>query len=306
MLKTEGPVRAESLPLTSHSSPSGVKLKREFRQREGFAWILAAARKGPGTRMFADAIRRQAEAVPRAALPAVTTALWRALANGQVSEAEAETLAALIEARQVPSAPVPVSVDEAGKPDTAQKPLGSPRTGAGSRPRTDASLERRRRWAASGRLPPAIAARFTAGEQAVLALVAAETARRKDCRLAIEHMAAIAGVSRSTVKNALREARRLGLITVEERKVTGWRNDTNVIRIVSTEWTAWLRLTRRSPIPASPTTLPLEGGGVKSATGTPTQVQNRGKPRPAGPSKMLPEGSGRPQPMRARENPRGR
>jgi hypothetical protein len=47
----------------------------------------------------------------------------------------------------------------------------------------DASLERRRRWAASGRLPPSITACFTLAEQAVLALVAAETARRNDCRL---------------------------------------------------------------------------------------------------------------------------
>lgn len=270
--------------------------------------------------MFADAIRQQAEAAPRAALPAVTAALWRAVANGQVTEGEAETLAALIDARRLvvgrahnqnlPTGQASHSTDpgtgaSVGNPHIAPEAPGSRRTGVGSRPRTDASLERRRRWAASGRLPPAIAARFTAGEQAVLALVAAETARRKDCRLAIEHMAAIAGVGRSTVKNALREASRLGLITVEERKVTGWRNDTNVVRIVSAEWTAWLRLTRRSPIPASPTNLPLEGGGVKTATGTPTQVQIRGKLRLTEPSQRLPGGSGRPQPMRARKNSRG-
>jgi len=175
-----------------------------------------------------------------------------------------------------------------------------------------ASLERRRRWAASGRLPPAIAARFTAGEQAVLSLIAAETARRKDCRLAIEHMAAVTGVGRSTVKNALREARRLGLLTVEERKVTGWRNDTNIVRIISAEWLSWLRLTRRSPVPwtgqrlgDAATALPPKGGGVKIAAGTPTKVQIRGKPRPAEPSQGLPAGSGRPQPMRPRENSRG-
>lgn len=270
--------------------------------------------------MFADAIRQQAEDAPRAALPAVTAALWRALANGQVTEAEAETLSALIDARrlvvgrahnqnlpagQTARDPDPAIAPNVGNAHIAPEASGSRRTGVGSRPRTDASLERRRRWAASGRLPPAIAARFTAGEQAVLALVAAETVRRKDCRLAIEHMAAIAGVGRSSVKNALREARRLGLITVEERKVTGWRNDTNVVRIVSAEWTAWLRLTRRSPIPASPTTLSLEGGGVKTATGTPTQVQIRGKLRPTEPLQRLPGGSGRPQPMRARKNSRG-
>lgn len=264
--------------------------------------------------MFADAIRRQAEDAPRAALPAVAAALWRALANGQITEPEAETLSALIDARREAHAarhsplspPDPGTGDNVGNPHIGPEASGSRRTGVGSRPRTDASLERRRRWAASGRLPPAIAAQFTAGEQAVLALVAAETARRKDCRLAIEHMAAIAGVGRSTVKNALREARRLGLITVEERKVTGWRNDTNVVRIVSTEWTAWLRLTRRSPTLTNEVPSGSQGGGVKSATGTPTQVQNRGKPRPGEPSKMLPAGSGRPRPMRARENSRGR
>jgi hypothetical protein len=63
--------------------------------------------------------------------------------------------------------------------------------------------------------------------------VAAETARRKDCRLSCENMAAVAGVCRSTVKNAIREARQLGLLTVEERQITGFRNDTNVIRIIS-------------------------------------------------------------------------
>ncbi|MCJ2005977.1 helix-turn-helix domain-containing protein [Methylobacterium sp. J-092] len=231
---------------------------------------------------YAYEIRRQAEAAPRAALPAVASALWKAFGEGHLSEVEAEALAAVIEARQVSSG--------SGKnlpPDRA----GSPRTGAGSRPRTDASMARRRRWAASGRLPPAIAARFTLAEQAVLSLVAAETARRKDCRLAVEHLAAIVGVCRSTVKNAIREARKLGLVTVEARPVTGFRNLPNVVRIVAAEWTAWLRLARKGvvlnthPSPAgrakknlgrqggNETLLPSSQGiGVKSATRTPTDV----------------------------------
>ena len=137
-------------------------------------------------------------------------------------------------------------------------------------------MERRRRWAASGRLPPGLAARFTLAEQAVLALVAAETTRRKDCRLSIENMAAVAGVCRSTVKNAIREARRLGLLTVEERAITGYRNDTNVLRVVSAEWLAWIRLARRGdPLPdrrgqVGPAS--QQGGGVKSVTSTPTEV----------------------------------
>ncbi|MCJ2103753.1 helix-turn-helix domain-containing protein [Methylobacterium sp. E-046] len=252
---------------------------------------------------YADEIRRQVEAAPRAALPAVTAALWRAYGDGKVTEAEAEALSVLIEARTT-SQRGPISGQSSNKPatvtpqashsikngsDRAERPR---RPGVGSRPRTDASMERRRRWAASGRLPPAIAARFTLAEQAVLALVAAETARRKDCRLSIENMAAVAGVCRSTVKNAIREARQLGLLTVEERQITGFRNDTNVLRVISPEWQAWIRLARKA---GREQLLPSQGQshhgptsqerGVKSVTSTPTEVSVLGKTRPSDPMK---------------------
>ncbi|GJE14563.1 helix-turn-helix domain-containing protein [Methylobacterium longum] len=236
---------------------------------------------------YADEIRRQVEMAPRAALPAVTAALWRAYGDGQITEAEAEALSAMIEARQAKSDTVSYSPPS----DTAAVPVGTPRRAVGSRPRTDASMERRRRWAASGRLPPGIAARFTLAEQAVLALVAAETARRKDCRLSVPNLAAVAGVAETTVRNAIREARQLGLLTVEERQITGFRNDTNIVRIVSPEWTAWLRLARKgSPaIPAHDAPKPngarLQGRGCKSANRTPTEVLDLGKTRPAEPKK---------------------
>jgi hypothetical protein len=199
---------------------------------------------------YADAIRQQAEDAPRAALPAVTAALWRAFGDGHVSEAEAEALSVLIEARQASGfgrfaeqGSNPRGTAQLG--DATQNCQRSPRTGVGSRPRTDASLERRRRWSASGRLSPTIAASFTMSEQATLSLVAAETARHGDCRLSVPHMAALVGVAETTVRNAIREARTLGLLTVEERRITGFRNDTNVVRIISPEWTAWLRLARK-------------------------------------------------------------
>ena len=249
--------------------------------------------------IYADEIRRQVEAASRAALPAVTAALWKAYGAGQITEAEAEALSVLIEGRQLsgngqrsgqsPNGSATVTPQTG---DTAQNALGRPRRAVGSRPRTDASMERRRRWAASGRLPPRIAARFTLAEQAVLALVAAETARRKDCRLSIENMAAVAGVCRSTVKNAIREARQLGLLTVEERQLTGFRNDTNVLRIISPEWLGWIRLARkggRETLPPSRREghhgLTFRGGGVKSVTSTPTEVPDLGKTRPAEPKK---------------------
>ncbi len=230
--------------------------------------------------MFADHLRAAIETAPRITLPAITAQLWRAYGQGQVSEAEAEALSGLIEARQADPAPS----------DNLRKSVGS-------RPRTDASMERRRRWAASGRLPPALATRFTLAEQAVLSLVAAETVRRKDCRLSVGGMAAIAGVSETTVRNAIREAVRLGLVSVEERRITGWRSDTNILRIISVEWTAWLRLTRRRKDEAP--TLPAKGGGCKSANPTTTGVLELWIPRPTEPSQKLPRGSGRPERKRA-------
>jgi len=249
---------------------------------------------------YAEEIRRQAEEVPRAALPAITAALWRAYGEGQVTEARAETLSGLIEERQTKDThQMHTPGADAERPGAVSDRQSSPRRpGVGSRPRT-ASMERRRRWAASGCLSPGLAARFTLAEQAVLALVAAEVVRRKDCRLAVGHLAAIVGVAETTVRNAIREAVKLGLLTVEERRVTGFRNDTNVVRIVSPEWTAWLRLARKAN---AATTLPtrregrhdpaFQGGGCKSANRTPTEVPNLGKSRPAEPQKCCREAAG--------------
>lgn len=261
--------------------------------------------------MFAEELRRAIEGAPRITLPQVTALLWRAYGEGQVSEAEAEALSGLIAARREAGAgrPAGQSPNPSGTAASATTDAGVPRNGprrasVGARPRTDASLERRRRWASSGRLPPGLAARFTLAEQAVLALVAAESVRRKDCRLAVGNLAAVTGVSETTVRNAIREAVRLGLLTVEERRMTGWRNDTNVVRIVSAEWAAWLRLTRKRTEGASVGT--DEGGGCKSPNPTPTILPILGIPRTKPPSQRLPEGSGRPQAKRSVQNRRDR
>ncbi|WP_409567515.1 helix-turn-helix domain-containing protein [Methylobacterium sp. J-030] len=246
--------------------------------------------------MFADEIRRAIEAADRITLPSVTSLLWRAYGEGKVTEAEAEALSVLIEGRtlsgsgpktgQSPNGSATVTPQTGDPPGTASGGAGSPRRpGVGSRPRTDASMERRRCWAASGRLPPGLAARFTLAEQAVLSLVAAEVARRKDCRLAVGNLAAIVGVAETTVRNAIREAVKLGLVTVEERRVTGFRNDTNIVRIVSVEWTAWLRLARRGSPQISGYPSQPQGGGCKSPRGTSTEVLESGKTKPAGPSR---------------------
>src|SRR4051794_13678191 len=179
--------------------------------------------------MFVDELRRAVEASPRAELHTVSGLLWKAFAAGHVTEAEASALSEAIELKRA----LP----------PAQKPVQ--RRLVGSRPRSPASLERRRRWAASGALPPTLAGRFTAAETAVLAVVAAEHQTHGRCTLVIDHIAALAGVGRTTVKNALREAQRQSLLRIEERRVSAWRNAPNIVTLTSPEWLSWLRMRTR-------------------------------------------------------------
>lgn len=174
------------------------------------------------------------------ALPAVASAMWRAYGAGGLSDVEVEELSGLLEARQGAArvaSPPTIAPAVARVAAVAQM-----RARAGSRPRTVESLGRRRRWAAAGFLPPALAAGFTGGEVAALAVIAAEIGRRGSCTLPFGAIAALAGVSESTAKRAVRQARATGLIAVTERRIARDRNDTNVVRILSREWAAWLRL----------------------------------------------------------------
>jgi hypothetical protein len=88
------------------------------------------------------------------------------------------------------------------------------------------------------RLPPPLAARFTWGEIAVMRIVGDECRVHGCCTLHIDAIAGRAGVHRTTVQNALREAQgrepgRTAIITVQQRRRRGQRSLTNIIRIVS-------------------------------------------------------------------------
>jgi hypothetical protein len=109
-----------------------------------------------------------------------------------------------------------------------------------------ARLARRRRWAASGWLPPQLAAQFTTGELAVLSVVAWEHQRSGRCTLPIAAIAQLCGAQRTTVQNALRAAKGSGLLSVRQRRHPGRKSQTNVIEIVSKEWTSWLARRARS------------------------------------------------------------
>lgn len=174
---------------------------------------------------------------------------WRGHGEGLIDDSAAECLSAAIKARR----------DELkGKtqPSPARRAISRPRPCRS--PERAKSIARRRGLAASGAVPGTIAANFTTGEIAALTVIARQCQRSRSCDWFMDRIAAVAGVSRTTVRNALRQAQQLGLISIQERRQTAWRSDSNVIRIVSAGWLAWLGL----------------GGGCKKPKATNNQFYN--------------------------------
>lgn len=193
--------------------------------------------------MFVEECRRAVKVSPRSGLDALAKEVWRAFGADVLTAEEASELCEAIAARRV----VPAST-------AATRRIGS-------RPRSSTSLERRRAWTASGWMPPAIAARFTMGEAAALGVVLAEVALTGRCELSHGAVGGRAGVSVSTVKRAIGEARKLGLMLIEERRVSWCRNLPNVVTIASAELRIWVSTRGRGLRAAKGM-----GGGVQIGT----------------------------------------
>jgi hypothetical protein len=210
--------------------------------------------------MFVEECRRAVKASPRSGLDALAKEVWRAFGADVLTAVEASELCEAIALRRA----VPVAA--------------APTKRVGSRPRSSTSLERRRAWTASGWLPPTIASRFTMGEAAALGVVLAEIALKGRCELSHGGVGGRAGVSVSTVKRALGEARKLGLVLIEERRVSWCRNLPNVVTIASAELRTWVA-TRGRGLRAA------KGGGVQNGT-APESIILRSPARPASIPKM--------------------
>jgi hypothetical protein len=107
------------------------------------------------------------------------------------------------------------------------------------------SLKRRRRMAHATRLPKALCEPFTQGEIAVLHVIGYEVQKRGRCTASVIELAARAGVGRTTAQKAVRTAATHGLLWKQERRRNAYRNDTNVLTILSPEWLSCLRLGRQ-------------------------------------------------------------
>lgn len=169
-----------------------------------------------------------------AGLDHVAKLVWQAIGSDALAEAEAHDLLARIQGhRQTARAnhkPVGIPAGRAS--------IFPPRRPQPS-PRTARCLARRRQLAASGPLPPQLAAHFTLSEMAVLRIIRDDATARGACAASIAEIAARAGVGRTTVQNALRLAATLCLVIVQERRRQGDKNLTNVVRIVSKAWLSW-------------------------------------------------------------------
>lgn len=161
-------------------------------------------------------------------------AAWAAVVAGRMSEDAAQALAEAVEAERAAAA-APVAV-------ASSKPRGAFPRRAKRYPRPDrlASIHRRRNLAASGMIPARLATHFTQSEAAALAVVAVEVMRRGRCVLPLDQIAALAGVGRTTVQNALRAARRLGLVHVTERRFSESLSAPNIVEVVDPAWRDWI------------------------------------------------------------------
>jgi len=182
--------------------------------------------------------------------------MWHDWGKGLFSDDEATFLNDAIEKRKPPRRPLAIAAvglkARISRFTTRQHPRSSDRK---------ASRDRRRTLGSSSSMPPGLRADFTEGQRAVLAIVCGEAKHHGICDLPYDKIAALAGVCRTTVQTALHEARRLGLINIMERPRPGRKNLTNVIRIVSREWFAWLK---RGPAAHRPSSYGLPVGGIGS------------------------------------------
>jgi hypothetical protein len=171
-----------------------------------------------------------------AALDDVTRALWAAVSAGECCDEDATRLSEAIQARRTLGRTAQAVAGRGFLPVGTTTPRKHQRP-----PERSVAIERRRRLAASGPMPPALAARFSTGELAVMRIVADEFQARQVCALCLDAIAARAGVSRTTAQNAIRQAKRLGMVEVQERRRAGARSLPNLVRIIDREWLAWIK-----------------------------------------------------------------
>jgi hypothetical protein len=186
--------------------------------------------------MFANTLRATIAVAPANHFDHLSRLIWKGHAAGAFDDATAQELTEELHARRRLSNERVLVRRYPGGFRSFQRPRGSDCRS----PDRQRSLERRRRNALSGPMPPGLAWRFTVGQLAVMRIIADECRLRGRCDRTVGEIAARAGVCVRLAQMALRWAQTLSYISIEDRRLSAFRNDTNVVKVTSSEWQAWI------------------------------------------------------------------
>jgi hypothetical protein len=204
-----------------------------------------------GPEMFINALADAIDAAQPKQFDYLSRQLWQAHAAGHIPDQDAQSLAERLHSRRGDSDAAQGALFRLASGVTPSKGQNAPRAflraPESKSPDRRRSIERRRRLAASGPMPPTLACQYTVGELAVLRIVGDEFHSKGTCDRSLNEIAARAGVCRKLAQITLRMAARDGLITVERRPRPGRKNLTNVVRIISQPWLTWLRHRNHRP-----------------------------------------------------------
>jgi hypothetical protein len=180
-------------------------------------------------------------AATRQQLDELLRIVWTDLWPRELSDADAQFLAEAIQARKPES-----KLDPAKPVAKLNGRVVSRFTPRPCRKRlTDEERVKRRHrkrvLGSSSMMPDTMRHHFTEGERAALFVISSEIKREGYCALSVDEIGDRAGVRRTTVQNALHQARLLGLLNITERPQRGAKNLTNIIRITSSEWLTWIK-----------------------------------------------------------------
>lgn len=172
---------------------------------------------------------------PLKSLDHLSKALWFDWGSGKITDAEAEAAQKAIDSRRaVLASRTPLDAKSASRASLR-------RAERRFRSSNEQRLQKRRKVAACGALPAAIACNFTQGELAALSIIIAEIKQSGVCSLFVGTIASRSGCCERTVQNALRHAEHLGLLKVQRRNRKGAANLSNIVTILSKELSDWVK-----------------------------------------------------------------
>lgn len=160
-------------------------------------------------------------------------AAWVLNGEGLIADAEMEYLAPVIEHRRK-------SIGAGVPTNRARECVRHCRPAIPLQKRAACWL-RRRSLAKDCIIPTCLARAFTVSKLAVLSVIARAVMERGQLTMSLPEIAGRAGVGCTTARYAIRDAARMGLISVSENRVNGFWNRPNTIRIVCGRWFRWLK-----------------------------------------------------------------